>query len=77
MRDGLAAVAANRREYRLVLECQIPVLALALALLHWQQKMLFCVGWTIHAAFLVFVAVNRDMAGVFLALVTHETNTES
>ena len=41
MPDGLATVAANRREYRLVMECQIPVPALALAPLRGQQKMLF------------------------------------
>jgi hypothetical protein len=31
MRDGLATLAANRCAYRLVLECEIPLLALALA----------------------------------------------
>jgi predicted chitinase len=49
-------------------------LALALAVAPLAQEMLIWVGWVIHAAFTVFVAVNRDMAGVFLALVTHQTN---
>lgn len=41
---------------RMLLECEIPVLALALVSLHWQSK-LFWAGWAIHAAFTVFVAV--------------------
>jgi cobalamin synthase len=49
MRDGLATVEANRREYRLMLQCEIPVMTLAPASLHWQKK-LFWVGWAIHAA---------------------------
>ena len=40
-------------------------------------EMLIWVGWAIHAAFTVFVAVNGDMAGVFLALVTYQTNAGS
>jgi hypothetical protein len=56
MRDGLATVEANRRECRLILECEIAVLALALASLRWHKK-LFWVGWAIHAAFTVFVVV--------------------
>jgi hypothetical protein len=56
MRQGLATVQANRREYRLMLECEIPVLALALASIRWHKK-LFWVGWAIHVAFTVFVAV--------------------
>jgi hypothetical protein len=56
MREGLATVQANRREYRLVLACEIPVLALALASIRWEKK-LFCVGWAIHAAFTVLVVV--------------------
>jgi hypothetical protein len=55
-REGLATIEANRREYRLILECEIPVLALALASLRWQRK-LFWVGWAIHAAFTVLVVV--------------------
>jgi len=56
MRDGLATVEANRRQYRMLLECEIPVLALALVSLRWQRK-LFWVGWAIHAALTGFVAV--------------------
>jgi len=56
MREGLATVEANRREYRLMLECEIPALALALASLRWQKK-LFWVGWAIHAAFTALVVV--------------------
>ena len=56
MREGLATVEANRREYRLILECEIPVLALALASLRWRKK-LFWAGWAIHAAFALFVVV--------------------
>jgi hypothetical protein len=56
MRQGLATVETNRREYRLMLECEIPVLALAVRSLRWQKK-LFWVGWAIHAGFTVFVAV--------------------
>jgi len=41
VRDGLATVAANRREYRLVLACQIPVLALALASLQGARRCFF------------------------------------
>jgi len=55
MQDGLATVEASRRQYRMVLECEIPVLALALLSLRWRQKMLFRVGWAIHAAFAVLV----------------------
>jgi hypothetical protein len=40
----------------MLLECEIPVLALALLSLRWQRK-LFWVGWAIHAAFTAFVAV--------------------
>jgi hypothetical protein len=37
-----------------MLECEIPVLALAS--IRWHKK-LFWVGWAIHVAFTVFVAV--------------------
>jgi hypothetical protein len=56
LREGLATLEANRREYRLILECEIPVLALALASLRWHKK-LFWAGWAIHAAFALFVVV--------------------
>jgi len=52
MRDGLATVDANRREYRLMLECDIPVMTLALAPLAEEALL----GWP-GAAFTVFAAV--------------------
>jgi len=54
VRDGMATVEANLREYRSMLEFEIPVLALALVSLRWQKKF-FWIGWAIHAAFTVFV----------------------
>jgi hypothetical protein len=51
-RQGLAAIEANRRQYLFVLACEIPVLALALALISAQRlKKLFWLAWGIHAAF--------------------------
>ena len=44
MRDGLATVQANRREYRLMPECEIAVTTLALASLRWQQKLFWLAG---------------------------------
>jgi len=71
VRDGMATVEANRREYRSMLEFEIPVLALALVSLRWQKKF-FWIGWAIHAAFTGLRDSNRDLAGVFLALVRRE-----
>jgi hypothetical protein len=77
MRDGRATVPANRCEYRQCWNARYRCWRSHLPSLRWQQKMLICVGWAIHAAFTVFVAVNRDMAGVFLALLADQTNTGS
>src|SRR5258708_19429149 len=44
MRDGLATVEANRCQYRMLLECEIPVLALALVSLRWPRKFSGSVG---------------------------------
>jgi hypothetical protein len=55
LREGLAAVEANRKEYRFVLTCEIPVLALGLVSLGWVKKLTFWTGWAIHAAFTAFV----------------------
>ncbi len=42
---------ANRREYLFALACESPVLALGLFSLQWLKKLLFWLGWGIHAAF--------------------------
>jgi len=51
LRQGLAAADANRREYLFVLACESLVLALGLFSLQWLKKLLFWLGWGIHAAF--------------------------
>jgi len=71
MRDGLATVEANRRQYHMLLECEIPVLALALA----KEALLGRLGDS--CGVYSVCGGDRDMAGVFLALLTPETNTGS
>jgi hypothetical protein len=56
MRQGMATVEANRRQYSLVLAWELPVLVLALVSLQ-RLKKLFWLGWAIHAAFTVLIAV--------------------
>jgi hypothetical protein len=51
MREGLAAVESNRREYLFVLASETPVLLLALFSMRWLKRLLFWLGWGIHAAF--------------------------
>ncbi len=53
---GQGAVEANRRDYHLMLACQLPVFLLALV--SWKRfAWAFWVGWAINLAFTVFVAV--------------------
>lgn len=51
MRQGLATVESNRREYLFVLACETPVLLLALLSMRWLKRLFFWLGWGIHAAF--------------------------
>jgi hypothetical protein len=51
MREGLATVESNRREYLFVLACETPVLLLALFSMRWLRKLLFWLAWGIHLAF--------------------------
>jgi hypothetical protein len=55
-RIGQAALADNRREYGLVICVEVPVLALALASVKG-RRWPFWLGWSIHAAFAVFVGI--------------------
>jgi hypothetical protein len=50
VREGPAAIEANRRQYLIVLACELPVLVLAFVSLG-RRKKLFWLGWGIHAAF--------------------------
>jgi len=75
MRDGLATVEANRRQYRMLLECEIPVLALAGVTPLAKEAFLGRLGDS--CGVYSVLSGDRDMAGVFLALVTHQTNTGS
>ena len=75
MRDGLATVQANRRQYRMLLECEIPVLALAAVTPLAKEAFLGRLGDS--CGVYSVLSGDRDMAGVFLALVTQETNTGS
>jgi hypothetical protein len=75
MRDGLATVKANRRQYRMLLECEIPVLVLTLV--SPLAKEAFLCGLGDSCGVYSVCSGDRDMAGVFLALVKHETNTGS
>lgn len=55
IREGLATVEANRKEYRFILACEIPVLVLGLLSLRWLKKSSFWTGWAMHVAFSAFV----------------------
>lgn len=54
-RVGQAAMDANHRFYRTVLECEIPVLVLAL--ISWKGwRWAFWLGWAINLVFSIFLA---------------------
>lgn len=55
-RIGAAAIESNRRQYLLILACEIPVLALALFSLQ-KVKWAFWAGWAINLLFSIFVGV--------------------
>lgn len=55
-RYGLATVQANRRFDLLIAGCELPALALALISLKRLTK-LYWVGWGIHAALTVYLAI--------------------
>jgi hypothetical protein len=55
-RIGQAAIEANRRQYLLVLACELPVLMLALlSLKHF--KWAFWLGWVVNLAFALYLTV--------------------
>ena len=56
LRQGLASVEANRREYLFVLVCETPVLVLALVSSQ-RLKKLFWVGWGVHVVFTACVLI--------------------
>jgi len=68
MRDGLATVEANRRQYRMLLECALPVLALAPVSPLAKEAFLGRLGDS--CGVYSVCSGNRDMAGVFLAVMT-------
>jgi hypothetical protein len=55
-RIGQAAIEANRRQYLLVLACQLPVLVLALISLR-SFKWAFWLGWAINLVFALYLTV--------------------
>jgi hypothetical protein len=55
-RIGQGALAENRREYGLMIAVEVPVLGLALASIKG-SRWPFWLGWSIHAAFAVFVGI--------------------
>ena len=55
-RIGQAAIAANRREYLLVLACQLPVFVLALVSLR-SFKWAFWLGWAMNLIFTLYLTV--------------------
>jgi hypothetical protein len=55
-RIGEAAIQSNRREYRFMLACELPVLVLALISFKY-LRWAFWLGWTINVMFAIFVAV--------------------
>src|SRR5258705_7352463 len=70
LRQGLAAVDANRREDLFSLACELAVLALGLFSLPWLKKILFCLGWGIHAAFTACVITAVIWLEFFLPWLT-------
>jgi hypothetical protein len=56
IRSGRAAVESNWRFDRVILGCEVPVLALALISLgHWRKRT-FWAGWSIHLAFTLWLS---------------------
>jgi hypothetical protein len=76
MRDGLATVEANRGQYRMLLECR-DTGAGARAGVTPLAKEAFLGRLGDSCGVYSVCSGDRDMAGVFLALVTHQTNTGS